>query len=751
MGARRFQPWCFCLGLALLTSIASARPLLLPPAQRLALPSPGGDGFQHQPIIHRVAIDGPTALVAAERAIDSANNRVIGVYVFERDAAGQWNYRGPLTEDPTLTGGAPIIEGNLAAVSGRSASGNPAVTVYERGPSGWALSGVIELPQNGVAFRISDAAIYVQFYNSFSPSCEAPLRQYRRVSGVWQHTATIGPERCAYTRADVSQGRLVIGYEAGSEPEMLPVEIYADNGTASWPRVATIQPPPRTTWPFMSGLGVTLEGNTLYAENGYLFRDTGGNNWVRSGLLIEPEVETNIHSTLSEPPRLRGQFLVLPGVEKDYEPPIEQDSGSDLTYSWETLRVYRQRGDGGFDYYAKLNPENGIGTFGVSSDGRRIIVSTSDTSYQTGDYQQVYVFEVPASVSIPGTLQDDFESGAGGRWTPSAGTFNVAQAGITRVLRQSSTLGEAGAVYDVDWTDQAIEADIRPTEFDGPDRWFGLVARRIDERNYYYVTFRSTGDTIIKRMRDGVFTNLAIHWGEPFVAGRSYRVRFEAVGDQLAAFVNGEGVTHAKDGAFAHGRPGVASYKASFDLDNVILSGGTRTLLRAYTYTSVPPTGRTGTWNYVAVSGQVAYRQSSTAADARWVSKVASGNQVVSARVRPMSFGTSTSGQDQWVGIAARYLNDSNYYYLTLRSSNRVSLRKLVNGAIQELGSVTVPVTPGTWYDLRVEIIGSRIRAFVNGDLKVQVIDSAVIGSGRNAMIMYKAAADYADYFAYQP
>jgi pectate lyase len=174
-------------------------------------------------------------------------------------------------------------------------------------------------------------------------------------------------------------------------------------------------------------------------------------------------------------------------------------------------------------------------------------------------------------------------------------------------------------VYDVDWTDQAIEADIRPTLFAGSDRWFGLVARRIDDRNYYYVTFRSSGDTIIRRMRDGVFTNLAIHWGEPFVAGRNYRVRSEAVGDQLAAFVNGKGLTRAKDSTFTHGRSGVASYKASFDVDNVILSGGT------------------------------------------------------------------------------------------------------------------------------------RIRAFVNGELKVQVTDPAVIESGRNAMIMYKAAADYTDYFAYQP
>ena len=162
------------------------------------------------------------------------------------------------------------------------------------------------------------------------------------------------------------------------------------------------------------------------------------------------------------------------------------------------------------------------------------------------------------------------------------------------------------------------------------------------------ITWRPTGDGL---------TNIAVNWGEPFVAGRNYRVRFEAVGDQLAAFVNGKGVTHGKDGTITHGRPGVAGYKASFDVDNVILSGGTRTLLRAYSFTPVPPTGRTGTWNYVELPGHVAFRQSSLAGDARWVSRVSTGNQVVSARVRPVDFGTSSSGQDQWVGIAARYLD----------------------------------------------------------------------------------------------
>jgi len=751
--------WSLGLGFALFATLAGARPLLLPPAQQLQFPLPAEPSYpgQFDPLIYRVAIDGDTALVEGQRTIDTDNHHVEGVYVFERDAAGLWTFRGPLTEHANRDDGVPAIGGNIAAVRD-SLDGNPKIKVYERGAAGWAPSGTIALPQNGNAFRIENGAIYVQLYNISYPSCEPPLRQYRKVAGVWQQTATIGPERCSYSRADVSQGRLVIGSESSTAPASPQLQIYADDGSANWPLVASLQPPAGITWPYMYGSGVSLSGNTLYADIGRVFRDSGGNHWAASGLVIQPEIETSLSNSVSEVPRFRGNYLLLPGPEHDYEPPIEQDSGPDLTYAWETVRVYRQRSDGAFDYYAKLNPENGIGTYGVSSDGRRIIASTSYSSFQTGEYQQVFIFEVPDTVSFPGALQDDFESGNGARWAGSAGAFAVAQAGATRVLRQSSTAGESGANYNVDWTDQAIEADIRPTQFDGADRWAGLVARRTDAQNYYYVTFRSTGTIAIKRMRNGVFTTLNGFGSVPggFVAGRNYRVRFEAVGTQLAVFVNGKGVMHARDDALTHGHPGVAGYKASFDLDNVVLTSGTRTLLRADgpigSWTQAPPSNRTGTWNYLDLPDlQLGYRQSSTAGDGRWVSRVPTGNQVVGARVRPNTFGSSSSGQDQWVGIAARYLDDSNYYYLTLRNSNRVSLRKLVNGTIQELGSAALPVTAGAWYDLRLEVIGSRLRAFVNGELKVETSDASVIASGRNAMIMYKAAADYTDYFVYQP
>ena len=160
------------------------------------------------------------------------------------------------------------------------------------------------------------------------------------------------------------------------------------------------------------------------------------------------------------------------------------------------------------------------------------------------------------------------------------------------------------------------------------------------------------------------------------------------------------------------------------------------------------PAEATGEWSH-APDGTM--RQSDTSGDARWFSKTVIGNQVVSARMRPMSYGTTTGTQVPWVGIAAHVVDAQNFYYLTLRRSNQVSLRRVINGQIQVIATVPQPVTTGAWHDLRLEIIGTNIRAFVNGDLKIQTTDPTMSGGGGHALLMYKTAADTFSHVAYQP
>ena len=140
-------------------------------------------------------------------------------------------------------------------------------------------------------------------------------------------------------------------------------------------------------------------------------------------------------------------------------------------------------------------------------------------------------------------------------------------------------------------------------------------------------------------------------------------------------------------------------------------------------------------------------QQTSIAGDARAIVGTPTDDQIVTTRVRATAFADS---KDRWVGIAARYVDDSNYYYLTVRNSNTLSLRKLVNGVVTVLGTVSFTVTPNTWYDLRLDAVGNELRGFINRAQVLTATDSSH-ASGQGAILTYKAAAEYVNYRSWQP
>ena len=136
------------LSLAALAFIAPAcwaRPLLLQP-KRLELPP------QFNLEFGAPGIDGDTVMVPASRAINADNERIAGVYIFQRDTAGNWNYAGPLLEGQS--GDKLLLNGNLATVQ---TSGS--LRVYERGVQGWSLNATIPLNQLDYVFRLDDLSL----------------------------------------------------------------------------------------------------------------------------------------------------------------------------------------------------------------------------------------------------------------------------------------------------------------------------------------------------------------------------------------------------------------------------------------------------------------------------------------------------------------------------------------------------------------------------------------------------------------
>jgi hypothetical protein len=97
-----------------------------------------------------------------------------------------------------------------------------------------------------------------------------------------------------------------------------------------------------------------------------------------------------------------------------------------------------------------------------------------------------------------------------------------------------------------------------------------------------------------------------------------------------------------------------------------------------------------------------------------------------------------------------RYTDPSNYYYVSLRTSNEISLRKIVNGVITELARLPFNVAPGVTHRLRLEAIGTKLVVYVNDRVLLQATDSSLT-QGRSGVVTYRAAATFGGFETFQP
>jgi pectate lyase len=158
-----------------------------------------------------------------------------------------------------------------------------------------------------------------------------------------------------------------------------------------------------------------------------------------------------------------------------------------------------------------------------------------------------------------------FDLGDGTKWTTRGGTWidaNDQAAPLAR--RQTDKTVVARSLTGVPETDDQIIETVARIDSLPPtgDRWVGVIARYRDDANHYYVSLGVNSGLQIRRIAGGATTVLA---SIPYaVHGNvNYRLRFEAVGDQLRAYVNDVFVAEAHDGTFGTGRFGVATNLAA--------------------------------------------------------------------------------------------------------------------------------------------------------------------------------------------
>jgi len=718
-----------CVGLLLAgaASLASARPVVVEETATLANPDPA----QYVFFGRQVATNGEYAVVLGSRDENTEDGALLmhRAALLYRRVAGQWQFQQVLRS--TVRGYDSYTYPSLFAMKGDVAviELDGTTYAYRLGPNGWESQSAIGGPYEDVEIDGQRIAVGAGegLWNAYAFDPDG--------AGGWTRTFLRGQPRGSDDEfwggpVDIDGDRVIIGTPYTYDLEDQEIPIYQRQGS-SWVRATSIRSP--EGYRGFSG-EVALRGDDAIVDadyGAYVYRLPGP---------FQP-------TSRLQAPDAYLQFRVSPTrntkIEKSGDLVFVREPGYDR--SGQVINVFRANASapGTYEHVAVLAPSGGgaiIRSFEVG--GNVVIASGVETAY---------IFELPASFTNRTPRQETFEAGNAANWTTIAGSqFSVVANGANHLYRQSSTAGEARAVLNsTNWTNQAIEAEVTPTAFDGNDRWVGLVTRYQNAQNYFYVTLRSSGSVQLKRMRAGVFSTIA---SAPLsvTVNRRYRLRLESIGSAHRVYVDGALLLDADDaGAPGQGSAGIAMYRARADFDNVVVSPSPLTTVFTNDFSSESPGAWTlnggGQW---AVSSGT-YTQNSVATEARAVIGGPVADQAVEARVRQIAWSAAGTAE-RWAGVLARYTDTGNYYYLHLRSGGTVSLRKLVNGTIFTLASAPFATSLGTQHTLRLEVVGNQLRGYVNGNLLLQTTDSSH-STGIGGLMTSKAATQFDDYRAYQP
>jgi hypothetical protein len=731
--------------------LSQARPVVIEQVATLTPPDPSWTFFGRI----GVAIDGDFALVSGERFVEDPHAeggiRHDGAALLYGRSGTSWNYLGPLGPIGAIT---EWVKPGLAMKDGVAmVIFNSTPRIFERTGTTWtqapfAGSGPTDL--QGPDIEIDAGRILVPRI-----SCYFNSVVLRKISGTWSIEGELtggNTNECGdnppTAPQDMHGGRAIIYNAAGETGEPARAIFYRanDNGVG-WmqfahattsaiggmfgPEVAMNRPFWAVTGSRQSGTNVGFElDDVMYGAlahyglqpvDGYMTPDTFSSHAIeRYGSAMFAQANYSID---------RAAYVVNVFRMND-DPPVHSS-----------------------EHVATLQARSGA-SMGSQLDASGIRIIVSGRSNVSG-HNTVRIFELPASFDTPAAQVHDFESSsAGAAWQPTAGSsFSIVRVGHSLMYRQAGTVGNPASFLPTSFAgNQAIQSEVTIRSVAGADRWAGLATRRADDANYYYVTLRTSGSVQLKRMVGGVFTTLAAAPATVTV-GRKYRLRLESIGSAHRVYLDDRLVLTARDAALSQGTAGVIMYRASADYDNVIVTPSPFTTIYKDDFSTVEELD----WQRLGPAWQPSggvYRQSSTLG--LHLASVGSlaDDQIVRARIRPTSF----AGPDNWVGLMARARDADNFLYVSLRRRGVISLWRRANGDIVQLATRALTVTPGTWYDVRIEVVNQRTRVFVNDQLYLvsnadpgPAVPGVAWSKGKVGLVTYKATADFDDFLAYQP
>jgi len=667
----------------------------------------------------RVAINGNSAIVIEY----SAGDRLARPY--ELAANGQWQAGTPLF---TVSPGTDSSQDDVAIGNGFAAVHiGSQLRIFQRSGNAWVAAPTENPIPAAHGLAISGGRILVA-----RPGCnyDADLYQKSSTTGIWRVTGRI---RGAVGECNNHGALLDLDGDVALVLNPGEIREYHRNGSVTWPQVGTITPPGGTDF---DDAAPTLRDDVAFTSKGDYFR-RAGSAWAYQGR-VQP---VNSADTDVDDADYRGSLLLS----------LSMLSGSDGNHNYRYPYLYQPNSAGGFDHVAALD------TYGFAEyadiSGNHAVASVRDVI--EGTYVQFY--DLPVPLRAPAAIANDFETHDVSGWQQTSGSqFALATSGGGTVYRQSSVVSTSTAMLtDSDWPyTESIEADIKPTAFDGSDRWFGLAVRYLDADNQYYVTLRSSNKLQLKRNVGGAYKTLA-ETTLPVTLNKTYHVALKITGSHLTVYVDHSFRLGATDGALTHGRAALMTYRARAEFDNVFAAPTEAFGLAGKDFSQLyeggkPFTFEGGNWTIVEQSGypDIAFGQTSTEGNARaWIGTPV-GDQVVDATTKLVSYGSSSQGA--WFGLLARWVDARTHYYMSVRSTGRLEIRRALNGTVTVLKSVPFTATPGRYYDFRFSVIGNELHAYVDNVFVAGAIDNSIT-QGQYGLGTYRAAATFQDFYALQP
>jgi pectate lyase len=166
---------------------------------------------------------------------------------------------------------------------------------------------------------------------------------------------------------------------------------------------------------------------------------------------------------------------------------------------------------------------------------------------------------------------DDFEDGNANGWTKSGGSWAVVSDG-SLVYRQSGTSADSNArAGSPSWTNITTQARVKPIAFNGADRYVGVMTRVVNSNHYYFLALQN-GNRLLLGKRAGSSPITLATRSFTFSTGTFYTLRIDANGSSLSGYVNGTLLLTASDSEFTSGIIGGATYFASAEFDDFIVT-----------------------------------------------------------------------------------------------------------------------------------------------------------------------------------